>query len=109
MISNTDFWFDITRQVDQWANHNRDRFYTGYGGPHMGNESISAGDFATLKFEWKEYGRTRGLETRTAASGSGMEQDVVDFICHETGEAKKSFVYHIVVPGISTDRRIDWV
>ncbi|MBK8257777.1 MAG: hypothetical protein IPK82_34550 [Polyangiaceae bacterium] len=100
MIDNTQFWFDITRQLDEWRYSGANRkHYTGYGGRGMVNETISAFDFATCKKQWRDHAANVGMETRIAKSGSGLEQGVFDFICHEHGKAHAAFVYHIIVQG----------
>lgn len=104
MIDNTQFWFDITRQVDEWRMSGaKTKLYTGYGGPYMVNETITAMDYATLKHQWKEYGKTINMETRIAKSGSGLQEGIFDFICHPFNNAQRGFVYHIKVEGARID------
>lgn len=100
MIDNTQFWFDVTRQLDEWRYSGANKkHYTGYGGPCFENETISAFDYATLKHQWKNLGPQLGMETRVAKSGSGLAEGVFDFICHEYGKSHLAFVYHIKVQG----------
>jgi hypothetical protein len=109
MISNSEFWFDLRDQADEWRTFIKAKYRTGYGGQHRENETISALDFQTLKHDWKLYGQDHKLETRTAASLSGREDDVVDFICHAYGKPGEAFCYHIIVPGVSSDPRIGYL
>jgi hypothetical protein len=104
MISNTQFWNDITQQVDEWLDNKMvgnagTRYQTGYGGPKKGNEAITLLDFQTLKFEWREYCKEKKLDCNIAYSGSGREDEIQDFLCNPYNNPKLVFVYHIRVPG----------
>lgn len=100
-------WEDMTRQRDNWDDDGCTRLYTGFGGPHKGNASVSKQDFITLQKQWRDLGGPLRRYFGTAASGSGYtENDIVDFKCHPFGKDRDVFVYHLKVPGIASDTRI---